>query len=112
MLELREAVGCWNRKILIPGMLWIKSRECVSCGTRLRLGKHGFQEYPGPPGAPSGRTLSDKFASPSIIRREVKSFASGSSVSNCNVWRYDLLMGAGEFLAGWARSEERRVGKE
>ena len=38
-------------------MLWINYRECVSCGTKLRLGKHGFQECPGPAGAPSGTTL-------------------------------------------------------
>src|ERR1017187_6542978 len=55
MLELRMVVDACARKIQIPGILWINSRECESCGTRLRLGKHGFQEYPGPAGAPPAR---------------------------------------------------------
>src|ERR1035437_7909760 len=91
MLELRNAAGSWNHKILIPGLLWINSRECASCGTRLRPGKHGFHEYPGPL-EPLRHDAGDKFAAPLIIRGVVKIFGADFGVRHCRVWRYDLFI--------------------
>jgi hypothetical protein len=87
-------VDACARKIQIPGMLWINSRECVSCGTRLRLGKHGFQEYPDPAGAPSGTTLAMVcfFFNYTGV---VKIFSADFGVRHCSVWRYDLFVIAG-----------------